>query len=76
MSVDRSELLSLSPEEKLRIIEMLWDDLGTVEQSIPLPDWIDVEAARRRDEMVENPEMGLTHEEAWTRIKNRKENLP
>lgn len=74
MSIDRSELLSLSAEEKLRIIEMLWDDLGASGESIPLPHWIDEEASRRREEMIANPEIGRTDEEVWTRIKSRNEN--
>ena len=37
-------------------------------QSLPLPDWAVAEAVRRRDEMLANPELGLTSEEVWKRI--------
>jgi hypothetical protein len=46
MSVDTNELLALSPEEKLRIIEMLWDNLGESAEPLPLPDWAIREGVR------------------------------
>ena len=49
---------------------MLWDDLGSSSEPIPLPEWVDIEAARRRAEM-QDPTVGLTHEEVWRRIENR-----
>jgi hypothetical protein len=51
MSIDLSALHSLPDSEKLRIVELLWDDLGRSSEPIPLPDWVDHEAMRRRDEM-------------------------
>lgn len=70
MSIDVNALRSLAPSEKLRLVEMLWDDLGGSTESTPLPDWVDREAARRRDEM-RTPSFGLSHEEAWRRIERR-----
>jgi hypothetical protein len=70
MSVDENALRSLPPNEKLRLVEMLWDDLGGPTEPIPLPDWVDREAAGRRDEM-RNPTFGLSHEEIWRRIEQR-----
>ena len=70
MSIDANELHSLPDAEKMRIVEMLWDDLGQSVTPIPLPDWVQREAARRRDEM-RDPSFGVTHEETWRRIENR-----
>ena len=70
MSIDADELRSLPLGEKLRLIEMLWDDLGESTEPIPLPDWVDREASRRRDEM-RDPSFGLSHEETWQRIDRR-----
>jgi len=70
MSIDLGALHALPTTEKLRIVEFLWDDLGESATPIPLPDWVDVEAARRRDEM-RDPSFGLTHEETWRRIDQR-----
>jgi putative addiction module component (TIGR02574 family) len=70
MSMDLSGLHGLPPADKLRIVEMLWDDLGESNAAIPLPEWVHQEAARRRDEM-RDPSVGLTHDEAWDRIHRR-----
>ena len=70
MSIDMNELHSLPAADKLRIVEMLWDDLGESTAEIPLPEWVAREAARRREEM-RNPSFGHSHEETWRRIANR-----
>ena len=70
MSIDLSGLHNLPATDKLRIVEMLWDDLGESNVLIPLPEWIQHEAARRRDEM-QDPSIGLTHDETWDRIHRR-----
>ncbi len=71
MNIDTNELLGLPPAEKLALIELLWDDLGKSTEQIPLPDWVDREAARRRNEMIADPSLGLSHEEVWKKINGR-----
>ena len=71
MTIDPAELRALPPAEKLRIVEFLWDDLGDATAPIPLPDWVDREAMKRREEMIRDPSLGLTHDEAWQRIDGR-----
>ncbi len=70
MPIDADELRALPPAEKLRLVELLWDALGDSTDPIPLPDWVDREAAKRRDEM-RDPTLGLSHDETWRRIKHR-----
>lgn len=70
MPISPDELRALSPAEKLRLVELLWDDLGDSTAPIPLPDWVGHEAARRRDEMRDST-CGLTHDETWKRIERR-----
>ena len=70
MSIDTEELRALPPAEKLRLVEFLWDALGDSTAPIPLPDWVDREAAKRRDEM-RDPSLGLGHDETWRRIERR-----
>lgn len=70
MPINTDELRALPPDEKLRIVELLWDDLGEETAQIPLPDWVDREAAKRREDM-RDPTFGLSHEEAWERIDRR-----
>ena len=71
MTIDLDELRALSTSEKLKLVEMLWDDLGDKEQVIPLPEWVRMEVSRRRSEMVDDPSLGLTHQEVWERINRR-----
>ena len=70
MPVNTEELRALPLAEKLRLVELLWDDLGDATGAIPLPDWVDHEAEKRRDEM-RDPTFGLSHEETWRRIDRR-----
>jgi len=70
MPIDTDELRALPPAEKLRLVEFLWDALGDSTVSIPLPDWVDREAAKRRDEM-RDPNFGLSHDDTWGRIRRR-----
>ena len=70
MAIDTDELRALPPAEKLRLVELLWDDLGDSTASIPLPEWVDREAAKRRDEM-RDPSFGLNHDDTWERIRRR-----
>ncbi|MGD9721654.1 MAG: addiction module protein [Pirellulales bacterium] len=71
MPIDIDVLRSLPAQEKLELIEMLWDALGAPTEAIPLPEWVDQEANRRRAEMAD-PSFGLTHEEVCRRIEHRK----
>lgn len=71
MSHNTDELLTLPAAEKLRLIELLWDGLGDATTPIPLPDWVDDEAARRRAEMLADPSCGVEHDEVWRRIRQR-----
>ena len=70
MPVYTDELRALPLAEKLQLVELLWDDLGEATGAIPLPDWVDREAEKRRDEM-RDPTFGLSHEETWRRIEHR-----
>jgi len=70
MDIYAETIHSLPSAEKLRLVERIWDDLAANDQPIPLPDWAVSEAARRRDEMLADPKLGVTHEEVWKRIDN------
>ena len=71
MSISNSDFLDLSASEKLRIIEMLWDQLGESTSEIPLPDWVEQEGLRRFGEMTLNPEIGQEHQSVWQKIGSR-----
>jgi putative addiction module component (TIGR02574 family) len=69
MSIDINELRSLSVSEKLRIVEILWDDIGESSEPITISDWQRKEVVRRREEMLNDPDMGLDHQQVWDRIR-------
>ena len=71
MSVDPNELFALPAAEQLRIVELIWDNLGESNAPIPLPDWLEEEAVRRRNELIANREIGLDHRTVWERIDRR-----
>jgi putative addiction module component (TIGR02574 family) len=71
MPINIVDLRALPPLEKLQLVEMLWDELGETDVSIPLPEWVTQEAARRRDEMTRDPSFGVPHDEVWRRIERR-----
>ncbi len=68
MNIYTDTIRNLGPAEKLRLVEQIWDDLAAEEAPLPLPDWAVIEATRRRDEMLSDPNLGSTHEAVWKRI--------
>lgn len=58
----------LSIAEKLRLVERIWDDVASSHDEIPIPAWVIEETQRRCDEMIANPEIGVTQEEMWERV--------
>jgi putative addiction module component (TIGR02574 family) len=68
MDVYSDTIRDLPADDKLRLVERIWDDLAANCGAIPLPDWAVEEAARRRNQMLADPKLGLTHEEVWKRI--------
>ena len=68
MDLFTESIQGLTAVEKLRLVERIWDDLAAQEEPFPLADWAVREAARRRDEMIANPHLGMAPGEMWARI--------
>jgi putative addiction module component (TIGR02574 family) len=68
MAIAIEELRKLPVAEKLRIIELLWDDIGNSTEPFPIQHWQREEARRRAAEVEANPETTLTREEVWKRV--------
>ena len=68
MDVYTDVIRDLPVAEKLMLVERIWDDLAAEGKPVPLPSWAITEAARRRDEMLADPNLGSTHSEVWKRI--------
>ena len=68
MDIYTDNIQHLSEPDKLLLVQRIWDDLASSE-ALPLPGWLVSEARRRRDEMIENPNLGHSHEEVLSRIR-------
>ncbi|MFM7290133.1 MAG: addiction module protein [Planctomycetia bacterium] len=68
MDLFTDSIQCLTAAEKLRLVERIWDDLAADESQIPLPSWALREAARRRDQMIADPTLGVPHAAMWARI--------
>lgn len=68
MDLYNEAIRDLPESEKLLLVQQIWDDLSGSD-SIPLPDWAIKEAMRRRDEMLVDPELGMTHAEVVDRFR-------
>jgi putative addiction module component (TIGR02574 family) len=68
MDLYAGNIQNLAESDKLLLVQRIWDDLAASD-SIPLPEWLVSEARRRRDEMMENPDLGYSHEEIVNRIR-------
>lgn len=57
----------MTPQEKLQLIEELWDDLCQSPDHLPIPDWHKEELDRRHAAAEMNPEA----REAWDTVRER-----
>tara|TARA_A100001391_G_scaffold164733_1_gene124507 strand:- start:1137 stop:1358 length:222 start_codon:yes stop_codon:yes gene_type:complete len=68
MDIYTDSIQNLPEPDKLLLVQRIWSDLSSSD-AIPLPDWLVSETRRRRDEMIENPNLGHSHEEVLDRIR-------
>jgi putative addiction module component (TIGR02574 family) len=61
------ELLELSPEDRLQLVEDLWDSIGD-EEMPPLTAGQMQEIERRYEELIRYPEKGATWDEVKAKI--------
>jgi len=66
----RDAVLQLPPEERLQLVEELWDSLVATPEAIPVPQWHKDELQRRLDNPAPGP--GLTWEEVQAQARKRK----
>ena len=73
MDIYTDTIQHLPIAEKIRLVELIWDDVASSPDGIPIPAWALEEAGRRRNEMLANPDIGLTHEDMWDRIRKARD---
>lgn len=65
--IDTSVLLELSPERRLELIALIWDSLVAEDKADNLDEAAAAEADRRVEELIRNPEAGISSEEVRKR---------
>ena len=73
MDVYADTIRMMSVAEKLALVERIWDDLAMSDTALPLPAWAIKESYRRRDEMMADPTLGVSHEDIWDRIQDQRD---
>jgi putative addiction module component (TIGR02574 family) len=59
------EILRLPPDERLRLVEDIWDSLAQTSGQLPVPDWHREELDRRLADRTEQATV------AWTEVRAR-----
>ena len=67
-----AEILSLLVDERMELVEAIWDSISAVPEALPLTDWQKEELDRRLDELERDPDAGSTLEEVFARIRRAK----
>ena len=66
------QIFQLSVEEKLQLVQELWDDIaGHHADEIPIPQWQLQELERREANYLKDPTAGSSWEEVKERIRSR-----
>jgi putative addiction module component (TIGR02574 family) len=68
MLADLDSLRQLPLADKLRVVEVLWDDIAASTEEYPLPGWLRAEIQHRVAEHQTNPTTTLTQEELWQQV--------
>ena len=71
MSVNEISVFSLSPSEKLQLVEDLWDDLASNPLDVPVHEWQKAELSRRKDRLKNAPSVTLSWEEIKQHVRSR-----
>ena len=64
------DISSLSPEERLRLLEQLWESLSATPEAIPLTNAQREELDRRLNELDRDGPVGIPWEEVLRRIRS------
>jgi putative addiction module component (TIGR02574 family) len=65
------DIASLTPEERLSLLEDLWDSLAAVPEALPLTPVQRVELDHRLDDLDAEGPVGIPWDEVLSRIRNR-----
>jgi putative addiction module component (TIGR02574 family) len=69
MANARSAATKLTPDEKLELISILWDDLSATPENIPFPDGLKEELDRRQAEFEKHPESAMSWDDVRQQLR-------
>lgn len=64
-----AEILALPVEERVKLVEAIWDSIASFPDAVPLTDWQRRELDRRLAEVDADPDGGSTLEEVFDRLR-------
>lgn len=64
-----TEILALPVEDRVRLVEAIWDSISAVPEALPLTDWQKGELDRRLAELEADPDAGFGLEKVFARIR-------
>ena len=67
-----AEILELPVDERMRLVEVIWDSISAAPESLPLTDWQRDELDRRLAEYEADPASGSSMEEVFARLRRGK----
>jgi putative addiction module component (TIGR02574 family) len=65
------DITRLTPDERLRLLEQLWDSLSATPDALPLTSAQRAELDRRLDELEQEGPAGIPWDEVMRRIRDR-----
>lgn len=66
-----AEILEMPLDERVELVEAIWDSISAVPEALPLTSWQREELDRRLAEYEANPDSGATMEEVFARVRRR-----
>ena len=64
-----AEILALPVQERVHLVEAIWDSISAIPEALPLTQWQSEELDRRLAEFEADPEAGSTLEDVFARIR-------
>jgi len=64
-----AEIEKLPLEERIELVELVWDGIAATPEAVPVPEWHRAELDRRLDSPASEP--GLTWDEVQRRLRER-----
>lgn len=71
MSSLLSQILDLSPAERIRLAQDIWDSVSEISEPETLTDWQKEELKKRLDKLNKNPELGIPWQKVLAEIRGK-----